>query len=452
MSKKNLILILLMMTNSVFTLLIYNVYNYDILFSISLVLNLFIGFYILLKESPEDHVVKLSMTYLAGFALFICGRYISNIFGVEDIYCIDFGYSYCLNTNEILKLNFLINFSIIFFILGFITNSKKMKIVIKDQNIYINKFILSIIIAICVITGITALYFQLQLVAKTMAGGYLALYENQGEIYQPPVFLLANTIFIASLAVIYSVKEYIKSIIFYALIAIFVISQFLTVLTGARAGFITALIVLLWMFLGKGRLNFKKVAIIISALFLVFLTNYFASLSGARLATSDGGFYQKIVVEVFYSQGFSLMVFSLGTLEDFYPLLAYLKTIFPGIQIFYSFFTDISQYELSFSQNLAYKLAPSVYYNNMGWGWSLLGDFYAFSFGLSAVFLFYNFFWGRLIFRISMLNNINIYYRGLFFCFLITVFGISRTSISYLIFLVALYSLFHLSTKLKARV
>lgn len=447
MNLKNLILILLMTSNSLFSLLLYNFYNYDIIFSVSIMFNLFLSFFIVLRTSPDKYLIKLSLVYLTGFLLFICGRYIANILGVKEIYCFDFGYQYCLDTSEKIKINFLVNFSLIFFVLGFTYKSRKLVSPLSTYNQYFNKKILLVIIFLSFVTGFISLYFQLDMVTKAILSGYGVLYEGQTDFYQPPLALLSNTIFLATLAIAYSVNKSIKPVIFYLLISIYIFGQLISVLAGARSGFIAALIVLLWLFLGSAKLTLKKITIIIGAIFTVFLTNYLASISGARITSSNGSIYEKIVEEVFYGQGISMMVFSLGTLESDYPLLAYLKTIFPGIQAIYTFFSDINPYELSFSQSLTYRLAPSVYYNNMGWGWSLLGDFYAFSFGFSVIFLFYNFIWGRLIFKISLLSNVSIYYRGLFFCFLIMIFSINRASISYLIFLVVLYTVFSFSLR-----
>lgn len=448
MNFKNIIFVLFMLINSTFSLLVYNFYSNDLILSVSIVLNLILSFYLLYKNSPEDYIVKLSIVYLMGFTLFICGRYISNIFGVENIYCFDFGYFYCLNVDEKLRLNFLINFSLIAFVAGFVFKNKEKYNSLKVITEFVNKKVFSLILTTCFITGFIAIYFQLQSVISAIQGGYSVLYEIQGETYQPPFILISNTVFLATLAVVYSLNKSIRPIVFYSLIFIYVLIQLMSVLTGARAGFITAIIVLLWLFLGRKKFNFKKVLIIVSGLFVISITNYFSSISGARITTSGEGLYEKIVEEIFYGQGISLLVFNLGSLETDYPLIAYLKTVFPGIQVFYQFLFDINLYDLSFSQSLTYRLAPSVYYNNMGWGWSLLGDFYAFSFGLSALFLLYSFTWGKVIYKISYLNDKSIYYRGLFFCFLVTVFSINRTSISYLIFIIILYTILYFSLKI----
>ena len=63
--------------------------------------------------------------------------------------------------------------------------------------------------------------------------------------------------------------------------------------------------------------------------------------------------------------------------------------------------TPVYQYELSFSQHLMYKLSPSLFYDGYGLAWSLLGDFYAFSFGLIFLFFLYKYIWGRIIYFVS---------------------------------------------------
>lgn len=453
MNSKNIVFILLMLINSTITLLFYNFYNYDILFSVSIVLNIIISFYILLKNSPEDYILKLSLVYLMGFSLFIGGRYIASLFGAKDIYCFDFGYTYCLNTNEKIKLNFLLNSSLVFFVLGFIFRSKESNDVINQKEEFINKSALTVILISSVILGFLSIYFQLESVLEAIKGGYGVLYEGQGtaEEYQTPVTLLIGTIFLATIAIAYSVNNKMKPIIFYILVSMYIFSQLISVLTGARAGFITAIVILLWIFLGRGKFGLKKLAVIVSAVFIISVTNYVSSLSGARINTSGSSLYESIVEEIFYGQGISMMVFSIGTIEDSYPTIAYLKTILPGIQVIYQSIFPVEPYDLSFSTSLTHKLAPSVYYDNMGWGWTLLGDFYAFSFGITAIFLFYNFVWGKLLYKISALNSTNTYFRGLFFCFIISVFNINRASISYLIFLIFLYTVLYFSLKLVIR-
>lgn len=446
MSRKNFAIIIAMMLNILFSLLIFSIYENDYVFSLAFVFNVFVSFIVLLKNSPDKYVVKLSLIYLFGFSLFIGGRYFSHLFGFNNIYCFNFGYYYCLDSMEKMKSNFLINFSLIFFVLGFLYN--KNKLYESKKNIFVNDNILFLIVIASFFCGLLTLYFKLQSVILAISSGYMALYEGQDQAYETPFKLLVDTVFVATLAVIYGLRDKVKKTYFFILVLIFILIQLLGVLTGARASFFIGLIVLIWLVLGDKKINIKKIFILIPIILVLFLTNYIASLSGARETETGSGFYEKIIIDIFYSQGISMMVFNLGILETDYPLLAYLKTILPGIQIFFSFFSDIYQYELSFSQNLTYKLAPAVYYNDMGWGWSLLGDFYAFSFGFVGLFFLYNIFWGRIVYNVSLYSDTNLYYRGLFFCFLVSLFSISRASISYFIFLIAIYTLLYFSLRM----
>lgn len=453
MSFKNIMLVMLMIVNCLFSILLYEFYKYELILSVAITLNIGISFLILKDASPERYVIKLSIVYLAGFVLFICGRNIANVLGVDNIYCFEFGYNYCLDNNQILRSGFLVNFSLIFFLIGFCYNKNKVSRA-KDENsnnLFLNKNTLKLIFIISLFSGLFSFYLQIKLITLAINQGYLALYEGQTESYETPLGVLINIIFVSSLSVVYCTSKNSKPMLFYTLFSIYIVGQILTVLTGARSGFITALIVMLWFFLGSGKVGVKKILIIFSFIPLIFLSNYFASLSESRVVTNNSSLYEKIVEEIFYGQGISMMVFNISTFEGNYPFLAYLKTIFPGIQVIFSLFSDIQQYELSFSHSLTHRLAPSVYYGNMGWGWTLLGDFYAFSFGFSLLFFFYNFLWGKILFKISALSNSSIYYKGLFFCFLLIVFSISRASISYLIFLVFIYSIFYFSLKFKFR-
>ena len=61
MSLKNLILVLIMMISCTSSLLIYSFYSHDVIFSISLTLNLLLSFIVLWKNSPDEYLVKLSI-------------------------------------------------------------------------------------------------------------------------------------------------------------------------------------------------------------------------------------------------------------------------------------------------------------------------------------------------------------------------------------------------------
>lgn len=445
-------LIVLMSIVTIVAIILYYLLKLEIILSFSIILNLLISYYLILKNSPDLSNFKLVLFYLIGFTLFICGRYIANIFGIEDTYCFEFIYEYCLDNNEIIYSNILVNFSLISFVLGYIVKSKQL--LNKDNRVrFVNKNILKLWIFITFIVGIFVIYFTISNIIKAISYGYMSLYEGQAEIYQPPMVLIINTLFISLLSNIFAHRNIINPFYFKTLIFILLSSLILSVLTGGRGGFVSALLILIWFYLGNSKVTLRKLLILPIMLLLILSANVISSVSGARISGSleSRSLFQKIFNDIFYQQGTSLMVFNIGTLNDNYPLLAYLKTVFPGIQFIYSHFYNIYPYEMSFSQNLTYKLAPEVYYGNMGWGWTILGDFYAFSFGSPLIFILYNFLWGKMIFTISKYSNRNEFYKGLYFCFLLNLFTINRGSVSPLIFTCLLYILIYYSMKLRLR-
>ena len=146
-----------------------------------------------------------------------------------------------------------------------------------------------------------------------------------------------------------------------------------------------------------------------------------------------------------------MMVFNMGVLYNDFPLLSYLKVLLPGVQVFYGFFDNVYHHDLSFSSYLLYKLSPSVFSQGFGLGWSLLGDFYSFAFGFIPLFIIYNYYWGKLIFNISKKFKTNIYFTGLFICFLTQLFMISRGSVSNLWALIIFYTIIYFLISLKSK-
>jgi len=278
----------------------------------------------------------------------------------------------------------------------------------------------------------------------------MSLYAGQVEAYSSPVSLILMVYFNAVVAISYSFKNDIKKYIFIILNALFVFNLLITVLAGSRANFVAAILVLFWLYLSDKKIKFSKVFFGVFLILTVFLTNYIASLSGARVAHEQKtSLYKAVVEDIFYNQGITMMVFNMGIREDGYPILAYMKTIIPGVQIIFSWFDKIYQYELSFSQYLMYKLSPNLFYEGYGLAWSLLGDFYAFSFNIIFVFFLYNFLWGRAMYFVSLGYNKTKILSGLYFCFLSSVFILNRFSISSFLVLIVFYFFLFKMVKLK---
>ena len=435
-----LVALVLMGFSTFLSLLAFYVFDKDIILSIFTLFNLLLAFYLVYRYSPDIYRIKLSIVYLLGFSLFICGRFFSNIFGVDETFCFEFGYSYCLNSEEKIWTVFLINFSLIFFCLGFFYNNTKVKKIDCIVDTYYNKKILNFFVILGFVLGLYVLYSTYNSVQKAISGGYMSLYQSQSDVYVSPILLMVTLLFSALVALLYSYRDKVGSFNLYGILSIFLINSFLSVLSGGRANFLAGLILLVWLYLGKRKITLVKSLVLPFFIFILFSVNKLAALSGARATSTGGDLYKKVIEDIFYNQGTTMMVFSLGTMHKDYPLLAYIKTILPGSQIILSFFREVYQYELSFSQYLLHKLSPVSFYEGYGIGWSLLGDFYEFSFGFFLFFLFLNFYWGKVIFVISNKVDTSRFYMGIYFCFLISIFILSRNSISPLFVLIVFYT------------
>ncbi|MCO8074283.1 oligosaccharide repeat unit polymerase [Acinetobacter lwoffii] len=451
MDLKKYFIVFLMLGSMGFSILLFQHFIEDIFLSIPILLNFLISFFICLKYAPENHIIKLSSIYLVGFLLFICGRFIYNIFFPDNAFCIEFGFVYCLDNNEKIKSAILINLSLIFFTYGFLNNKYNK---IKKNTVFFeaNKNTLLIISCIGLFFGLFSLNNSYKLILSAINNGYLSIYSEQDGIYSTPISLIVFTFFVAILAIQYCFKnKYYFCLIFYRLsLFIYLVIMISSIFQGSRSSFISGLIFILWIYLDNKKINLKNIMFGSLILFFMFFANDLASLSGARDASSNKQDIFNIILEdMLYNQGITMMVFNMGVLNNEFPFLAYLKVILPGIQIFYSFFDNINNSHLTFSSFLLYKLEPVTLSQGFGLGWSLLGDFYAFSFGFLPLFLFYNYYWGKIIYRISERCNDSVYYKGLFICFLTQIFMISRSSISILWALIIFYSIFYLLGRLR---
>ncbi|MGP2361032.1 O-antigen polysaccharide polymerase Wzy [Acinetobacter junii] len=434
-----------------FSSLLFLYFEVDVIVSISVLANFLVCVITVVKNSYDKHFIKLPLVYLLGFFLFICGRFVSNIFGMGETFCFDFGYYYCLSTSEIIYSHFVISSSLIFFTYGFISSRKiNFDRGCESNEFYVNYYTLYFVVILGLLLGFYTLHNTFQSILKAINYGYLALYSGQIEAYTSPVGLIVMVLFNAIVAICFSFRHVIDKKLFFLIVSVFVFNLCVSVLAGSRANFVSAVLILIWILMGEKKVNVARISIGFLFIISIFLTNYFASLTGARVAVEDdSSLYKKIIEDIFYNQGITMMVFNMSIREDGYPLLAYVKTIIPGSQIVFSWFSEVYNYQLSFSQHLMYKISPQLFYEGYGLAWSLLGDFYLFSFGFIFVFFFYNFIWGRVLFIVSSCFHKDSFYKGLYFCFLSSIFIINRFSISSFLVLIAFY--FFLSKLVKIK-
>lgn len=446
-----LLLMIVFLLISLFYVIIFNNYFISCLL---LMFNLFLAFFIVNIDNKVKSFINLQSIFLLGFFLFFLGRFPAFILDqsiYEDVFCIDFIFNYCENISNIIYLILVLNLILIFYSLAFIIKPKNYYKVIEDYRISKRK-LLSIYI-VTILSLLLVIINVIESIVLAVTQGYLSLYLSQAEPYQTPYLLLINTICVAGMAVIYSSKKDIKPMLFNIIFILFVFSMLGTILTGSRAAFISALLLLLWHFYKNKRINILRFLILLLVAFLmVYTLNTLAAVSGARPGEVNGSVFQ-IIADTLYGQGITLMVFNSSLHVEGYPILGYIKTLLPGIQILFPSFGVTERYEFDWSSYMTYHENRQAYISGNGLGWSIFSDFYVLSFGFLPIFCFYVYLFGR--FTIYVSDGTSKFRLGLLFICILSFFSITRSSISPLILTIIIYSIFSLyarSLRLKKKV
>ncbi len=390
--------------------------------------------YIIVTDNLKK-ILSLQSFFLIGYGLFILGRFFAQIFHtIPDIYCIEFIFNYCLSDERILNLNLILYLTLFFFCLPFLFNNRKKELGLIDvyysiKNIHVLVFIQFILIAYYSYNSYKSIFLVL-------SSGYMALFSGQAEAYEAPIVTFIYSMIIVIFSILLNNNSSINKTIIKFMFFYFLLIMFLGILTGSRTSFLTALFIFGYYFYRDIKFNYFKIILIsIVAINLIYFINILASLGGGRNFESNTLLIQ--VSDTLFGQGVTLMVFDASIHMHNYPLLAYLKTILPGIQVIYSFFDINNRYLFDFSSYLVYMNNKSMYFEGFGLGWSLLSDFYVFSFGFIPLYLFFIFSFAYLLKYIQMLNGSWI--NGFLFILATQLFTISRSSISLIILMLILY-------------
>lgn len=438
-SRVNFSLILLMIIILTLSLLItvaqYNVMIYAVIF------NYFLSLIVVNNNSYNNNLINMQTVFLAGFGVFILGRFFAAIINhefIEYLYCIDFIFNYCASDDQILYLTFILNIILIFFSLSFLVVGEKK---VKLENFHLKKnFILFYFI--CLFFVLLNLYFSVEAIYKALSSGYMALYASQAEAYQSPYSVLVGSIASAALAFLYSVRKKISKKLFILIFLLYVLPLILSILTGSRSGFVAGLILFLWFFYQDRKIRINKIIFFIPLAFLIiFSLDKIASLTGAReFSSTDNMSLLEVISSVFYSQGITLMVFNTSINIEDYPLLGFLKTLFPGIQMLYGFFGIDNRYQFDWSSYMTYNENKAAYFEGYGLGWSIFSDLYILSFGFIPLFCVFIYLFGR--FMVKIQSQKTIFNSGIVFISIVYFFSISRGSISPYIFTIIIYIIF----------
>lgn len=399
------------------------------------------------------NLINLSTFFLLGFGILIYGRLIAHIinpsvYTLDSVFCLGFFLNTCLTLKEATYSLLFFNLSLIGLSSGYILNSRK------QWNIdlpSVSKFKLVILTTIAYTLTIVRVNLTYSNIQLTLNSGYNVLYEGQAEPYESPYTLAMNSLLIAILAILYVQKERYKfiNINFRILLFVYLLLNLSGIMTGSRASFIAAIVILLWY-----KFNTKKIPKLVYPFFLVLafltisVTNYLASLSGAR-KFSESSSLSSSFSDMLFSQGVTYMVVDAAIKLQDPPFLGYLKTLLPGIQALFPLFGIDYRYQFDWGSYLAYVNNPSLYNAGFGLGWSIWADFYLLSFGFLPIYLLLTFYWGRYLNNLDTTSTpLN---QSLAFLLLFTIFSLSRNSISPLIFTMILYFLILFWLKAKVR-
>lgn len=412
------------------------------------VFNVFLTFYLVNDNKYTINIVNPQTVLLLGMSVLIFGRFFSVLLDgsyLASIFCINFIFYYCSSLDEAYKLIIYLNLILIFFSLAFILPIKNNNI--NNENIFfnLNKSKILVIFFMGLLSTFYLIFENFNKIQMVMSSGYLALYEGQSEDYETPYSLVLNAISIASLALLFSLKEFsLNSKKIFNILFFTVAFKFLMAIgTGSRSHFIAGLILLIWYIFHDKKLNFKHYIFLFLSFFITSVSvNYLASLSGARVIDNiERNFFENIAY-IFYNQGTSLMVFDISLKYSDYPILGFWKVIFPGIQVFYNIFGITDRKDFNWSSYVVYKENYAAYMNGNGLGWSIYSDFYAFSFGFIPLFCVIIFCFSRFILKV--ITSKNLYFNGIVLIMITVFFTINRSSISGFIFILIIYTLMYL--------
>ena len=386
----------------------------------------------------KENAFSFYSLYYFTFVIFIGGSLFAYPFYDGELLCRDIFGLICLSNDVFSKAFFLMGSASILIEIGYSISTKNKN----DKSVNHYQYSDFVSKRIIIFTRFIALFFfpllyfsTFNSIIRNFSQGYLAGFKSsQGESYATPNAIIYLLIVSVGLGLVFTIKnKYPKFFKIYFML--FISNLLLSVMAGGRAGFVTALFMLLWLKYKDLNGARQLIKLVFYGIFIIGLINLTMIYNG-RLGDSEIS-----VADLFFrlidSQGVSFFVFALSTTIDNYPLIAYFKTIIPGSAHLYNIFIEsVPSYMAAFPNYLAWKIDPSLYYEGYALGWSILSDFYLFSFGYYPLFLIISFFWGVFL---SKLSGNSIFANGLLITVMPVLFMINRATLSALIPYIILY-------------
>ena len=309
------------------------------------------------------------------------------------------------------------------------------------KAIQINKTILNIIFIFALILFIFTLKNSFIKFIDTLNSGYLSLYKKQGQEYKlGDSFFEILTFILLAISSTYNSKK--RSIIIYFCLFFY---GLIIILAGSRGTFITTTLLGFWWVNRNKYVSLKKISIFGAIVFFGMLFLLTFSSRGTTLNTSS---LTDAVFAFVKQQGITFPIISYAINSvDTYPFMAYFKYFVPIAPVRIAslvFKKKYYLYELSFSGYTAFSLNSSDYLSGSGTGWSLLGNFYFFSFGNLIFFTVLCFLFGFFIKILEKKSMFSFFWFGLAIVVLPHLFFVSRAEFSSVYTTAILYSILFL--------
>ncbi|WP_310731364.1 O-antigen polysaccharide polymerase Wzy [Burkholderia pseudomultivorans] len=325
---------------------------------------------------------SLYLLFSSSFFLFICGRFIALFLGYESdegAFDLNWMTSYVANESArnmtfLYLALFVCSFNFFYFVRDYAHGFKGGVLKVNVPLIFLFVILFSIIqIARSAGTLIVALQ-----------KGYEAIYTSQAGEYSAGSATLSIFFFVSVSLAFTTDRKWLRRLA----IGLLILSAVLSLMAGARGGFVSMLLLLIWLYGRNRSVNFKKV--------LLFFLCVGGGLALAMQFSARGGGHENLsAVQVplafIYSQGVSLGVFSYSQTISAFPLPAYFQSLFPGALFFLNLASNgVNLHDANFQNFLSWTADPGKYELGFGLGWTLLSDLYVYSEGFLPIFIIFS--------------------------------------------------------------
>ncbi|WP_233882879.1 O-antigen polysaccharide polymerase Wzy [Paraburkholderia flagellata] len=343
---------------------------------------IFVFFTLFSTRAVKGVFASLFFLFSASFYLFICGRFIAIFLGYdsgEGAFDLNWMTSYVasqdIRGSSFLYLSsFICLYNIGYFLFVFERNYET-----DDREV--NIYIVSLLI---IVFSLLQIYSGLSAVVSAFKGGYESIYAAQAGEYSAGAATI-SILFYVSISLAFTTKS---SLTRRVAIVLLIASSIISLIAGTRGGFISVLMLLVWLYGRNNSISARKIATIFVLMGLVLEVVMQFS---ARTSGHDDLNIAEIPLYFVYSQGVSLGVFAFSQTVSAFPLTAYIQSLMPGaLFILKSFSGAVELHNANFLNYLSWTASPSGYAAGFGLGWTLLSDLYVYSFGFFPVFAIFS--------------------------------------------------------------